>query len=57
LPGVAWRAHALLSTVPGSSSDHAEAARSIVAELTTSLEDKTLATTLATSLERELSGG
>ena len=56
LPGIAWRAHALLSTVLGTGPDHAAAARSIVAELTATLEDPTLAATLAATLERELGG-
>ena len=56
LPGIAWRAHALLSTLPGDVSDHATAARSIVAELTGTLEDPTLGATLAATLERELGG-
>ncbi len=56
LPGIAWRAHALLSTFPGAGQDHAEAARTIVGGLTTSLEGNTLAATLATNLERELGG-
>ena len=56
LPGIAWRAHALLSTLLGTAPDHAAAARSIVAELTATLEDPTLAATLATTLERELGG-
>jgi hypothetical protein len=54
LPGTAWRAHALLSTFEGADPDHAEAARFIVGGLTASLEDNTLATTLAAVLEREL---
>jgi class 3 adenylate cyclase/tetratricopeptide (TPR) repeat protein len=54
LPGTAWRAHALLSTFAGADPEHAGAARSIVGGLTASLEDNTLATTLATALEREL---
>jgi len=56
LPGIAWRAHALLSTLSGAGSDHAEAARSIVGGLTASLEGNTLDATLATTLERELGG-
>jgi hypothetical protein len=56
LPGIAWRAHALLSTLPGADPGHAAAARSIVAELTDTFEDPTLAATLATTLERELGG-
>ena len=54
LPGTAWRAHALLSTFAGADPEHAESARSIVAGLTASLEDNTLATTLAATLDREL---
>jgi class 3 adenylate cyclase/tetratricopeptide (TPR) repeat protein len=54
LPGTAWRGHAFLSTFEGADPEHAEAARSIVGGLTASLEDNTLATTLATALEREL---
>ncbi len=54
LPGTAWRAHAFLSTFEGADPKHAEAARSIVGGLTASLEDNTLAATLATALEREL---
>ena len=54
LPGIAWRAHALLSTIPGAQPDHAAAARSIVAELTATLEDHTLGSTLGQTLEREL---
>ncbi len=54
LPGVAWRAHALLSTIPGAQPDHAAAARSIVAELTATLEDHTLGSMLGRTLERQL---
>jgi class 3 adenylate cyclase/tetratricopeptide (TPR) repeat protein len=54
LPGIAWRAHAFLSTFPEAGQDHAGAARSIVGGLTASLEDNTLVATLATTLEREL---
>jgi class 3 adenylate cyclase/tetratricopeptide (TPR) repeat protein len=54
LPGTAWRAHALLSTFAGADPEHAESARSIVAGLTASVEDNTLATTLAATLDREL---
>ena len=56
LPGTAWRANAFLSTFEGADPENAEAARSIVLGLTASLEDNTLARTLATALERELGG-
>ena len=56
LPGIEWRAHALLSTLQDGGPDRAAAARSIVAELTATLEDHTLAATLVTTLERELGG-
>ena len=56
LPGTAWRAHALLSTFPGADPEHAIAARSIVASLTSSLTDHTLAAGLDDTLEGELGG-
>ncbi len=56
LPGIEWRAHALLSTFPGAGPDHAQAARALVGELTASLEGNTLGATLATTLEQDLGG-
>jgi hypothetical protein len=56
LPGTSWRAHAFLSTLPGAAPEHAEVARSIVADLTSSLTDHTLAEVLRDTLERELGG-
>lgn len=56
LPGTAWRAHAFLSTFPGADPEHAIAARSIVARLTSSLTDHTLAAGLDDALEGELGG-
>jgi tetratricopeptide (TPR) repeat protein len=56
LPGTAWKAHALLSTIPGVDLEHAIAARSIVAGLTSSLADHTLAAVLDETLEGELGG-
>jgi len=56
LPGTAWRAHALLSTLPGGDPGHAVAARSIVKGLTSSLSDHRLAGVLNDTLERELGG-
>jgi class 3 adenylate cyclase/tetratricopeptide (TPR) repeat protein len=56
LPGTSWRAHAFLSTLPGTAPEHAVAARSIVASLTSSLTDHTLAAVLDDTLERELGG-
>ena len=46
LPGTSWRARAFLSTLPGAAPEHAVAARSIVADLTSSLTDHTLAEVL-----------
>ena len=56
LPGTSWRARAFLSTLPGAAPEHAVAARSIVADLTSSLTDHTLAEVLDDTLERELGG-
>jgi hypothetical protein len=56
LPGTSWRAHAFLSTLPGAAPEHAIAARSIVAGLTSSLTDHTLASVLDDTLEGELGG-
>ena len=56
LPGTAWKAHAFLSTFPGADPEHSIAARSIVASLTSSLTDHTLAAVLADTLEGELGG-
>jgi class 3 adenylate cyclase/tetratricopeptide (TPR) repeat protein len=56
LPGIAWRAHAMLAMLPGAGSDHAQAARAVAAGLTGSLERNTLAASLAASVERELGG-
>ena len=56
LPGTAWKAHAFLSTFPGADPGHAIAARSIVASLTSSLSDHTLAEVLNHTLEGELGG-
>jgi len=56
LPGTAWRAHAFLSTLPGADPEHAIIARSIVASLTSSLADHTLAAVFDDTLERELGG-
>jgi len=56
LPGTSWRAHAFLSTLPGAPPEHAMAARSIVASLTSSLTDHTLAAVLDDTLARELGG-
>jgi class 3 adenylate cyclase/predicted ATPase len=56
LPGTEWRAHAFLSTLPDADPGHAVAARSIVARLTSSLSDRTLAEVLNDTLARELGG-
>jgi len=56
LPGTSWRAHAFLSTLPEADPEHAIIARSIVASLTSSLADHTLAAVLDDTLEGELGG-